>query len=858
MICTATLVAWREGESWRLSIRQQHSSDTKRILISPMKVRFLHLFVLLLLAGRTVYAQYSEAAFEQKQAGELYDERGFMHGKAITVDGKLVVSNSNGNVSYSYPLTSWKEKGYGMGLTLNYCGSVAFTTFGAYTEESMISPYAQWNKFTQNRPVWLVGFNGFAVQALSFANAFHADPDWVDAYEDVYTTSYDDDDFLWVIDGYDFCNRMQDFAHGSYEEQQGSTPYRYRDVIRLLRSDGSVLELLNIKHVAGAVTNSSTWSETEDLYSGHYVVNEANAQGYAFVEFQDNVDLPDYLEEFLPNEARWQPRIVHYYPGDGLEYIFSERFNPYGMADLRDGYTHFGALRANPTIFYLSEVRRAGERLVQLQYSRHGELYNYSTAFSYARLSDSTKGRALLTSVGDASFSYGDGWMVVKDEGRATTVRFDTIAYSGNAESSAVFPLATLGYLTAEAEAVATFDLEEPGQYKSWVGYVTRITDPEGRETTFDYETYERRHYGFGFPKAAATVTLDNYRLSEVVEPTAQYAITYHNRGGGATIDVAGLDTLTVLQGAVGDYPYAFSNAADKVEKRTLGVGGTLLTTDEYDFIFGSSLVGTTPTGAMISTTDHISGRSTISSYEYSRHLLPHAIPFTPDKYYTALNTVETFGYANGVKTDSTGQYTTYTNPAPYLWLPLTATSTSNNAAQGRQYYTYQLDTIRRFGEQDTLIKYFGLGLSQQTTYNQDPLERNHTLTVTDYLNITEFDTTFTTIQMKIDKFAMHRKFFYYRDTIHDPDFEHRTFAEVFYDPRILVVTGYDTITLGNYKIPPHFGLVEETRTTTDNGDYLAGKRNVYCQVGDCDGGPETITGLLQLSMAGALLSDTL
>ncbi|MCB9217179.1 MAG: hypothetical protein H6616_15005 [Ignavibacteria bacterium] len=823
-----------------------------------MNGRYLYCIAFLLLAGTPATAQYSEAAFEQKQAGELYDERGFMHGKAITVDGKLVVSNSNGNVSYSYPLSSWKEKGYGMGLTLNYCGSVAFTTFGEYTEESMISPYAQWNKFTQNRPVWLVGFNGFAVQSLSFANAFHADPDWVDAYEDVYTTSYDDDDFLWVIDGYDFCNRMQDFAHGSYEEAQGSTPYRYRDVIRLLRSDGSVLELMNIKHLAGAVTTSSTWSQTEHLYSGHYVVNEANAQGYAYVEYQQNVDLPDYLEEFLENEPRFQPRIVHYYPGDGLEYIFSERFNPYGMADLRDGYVHFGGVRANPTIFYLSEVRMAGERLVQLNYSRHGELYDYSTAFSYVKLSDSTKGRALLTGVGDATFSYGDGWMVVKDEGRATTVRFDTIAYSGNAVSSEVFPLATLGYLTAEAEAVATFDLEEAGQYKSWIGYVTRITDPEDRETTFDYETYERRHYGFGFPKAAATVTLDNYRLSEVVEPTTQYALTYHNRGGGTTIDVAGLDTLTVTQGSVGDYPYAFSNAADSIEKRTLGVGGVLLTTDYYDFVFGTSLVGTTPTGAVVSTKDHISGRTTVTSYEYSRHLLPHALYLSPDKYYTALNKVETSGYVNGVKTDSTGQYTTYTNPAPYLWLPLVANSTSNNAAQGRQYYTYELDTIRRFGEEDTLIKYFGLGLSKKTTYIQDPLERNHTLTVTDYLNIMEFDTTFTTIQARIDKFAMHHNFFKYRDTLHDPDFEHRTFAEVFYDPRILVVTGYDTITLGDYKIPPFFGLVEETRTTTANGDYLAGKRNVYCLVGDCDGGPETITGLLQLGMAGALLSDTL
>lgn len=55
------------------------------------------------LAGTVLHAQYSDEAFEQKEAGELYDERGFLQNKAITVDGNLVVSNSNGNVSYSYP-----------------------------------------------------------------------------------------------------------------------------------------------------------------------------------------------------------------------------------------------------------------------------------------------------------------------------------------------------------------------------------------------------------------------------------------------------------------------------------------------------------------------------------------------------------------------------------------------------------------------------------------------------------------------------------------------------------------------------------------------------------------------------------
>ncbi|MEZ4784872.1 MAG: hypothetical protein R3F28_12450 [Candidatus Kapaibacterium sp.] len=156
--------------------------------------------------------------------------------------------------------------------------------------------------------------------------------------------------------------------------------------------------------------------------------------------------MPDYLEEFLENEPRFQPRIVHYYPGDGQRVYIFRRFNPYEVwQTCGTGDVHFGGVRANPTIFYLSEVRMAGERLVQLNYSRHGELYDYSTAFSYVKLSDSTKGRALLTGVGDATFSYGDGWMVVKDERTRDHRRFDTIAYSGNAVSSEVFPLATLG-----------------------------------------------------------------------------------------------------------------------------------------------------------------------------------------------------------------------------------------------------------------------------------------------------------------------------------------------------------------------------------------------------------------------------
>src|SRR5687768_14339418 len=87
------------------------------------------LTALLSLLNRPLHAQYNESVFSLKKAQELYDERGFEHSKSISVDGNLVVANTNRNVSYTYPLANYTQGGFPIKVDLNYCGSAAFTTY---------------------------------------------------------------------------------------------------------------------------------------------------------------------------------------------------------------------------------------------------------------------------------------------------------------------------------------------------------------------------------------------------------------------------------------------------------------------------------------------------------------------------------------------------------------------------------------------------------------------------------------------------------------------------------------------------------------------------------------------------------
>lgn len=279
----------------------------------------LLLAFLFVFAASVTRAQYSSDVFDLKKASDLYDERGYSQNSSISVDGNLIISNSNGNVSYRYPLTSWAQGGYNFNIDLNYCGSVGYSTFSQWASYQNASPYQGWTKFHQNRPTWLVGFNGFAVQSISMTLSYHPSQSTVDdRYNNTLVTEFNDDDFVWALDGYDFCNRMVDFSEG--DNTVGGTTYSpgfYRDVIRILRSDGSVMELMNVSEIGSPATDIvlGTLDSTKNVFTGFYVHNEANQPGFGYVEYQMPGDVTFHWEENgflvkygLLNVGKYRPR----------------------------------------------------------------------------------------------------------------------------------------------------------------------------------------------------------------------------------------------------------------------------------------------------------------------------------------------------------------------------------------------------------------------------------------------------------------------------------------------------------------------------------------------------------------------
>ena len=143
--------------------------------------------------------------------------------------------------------------------------------------------FGAWSNFHQNRPAWIVGVNGFAIQVLSSTTNFHCNPTNM---EDTTRTNFSDSDVVWTVDGYDFCNRMSDFTIFNSENHIFSGDVM-TDVIKLLRADGSVLALHN-RYIPDG-TGDPDMRSNDSLYTGYYYINEANAKGFAFVEFDDAI-----------------------------------------------------------------------------------------------------------------------------------------------------------------------------------------------------------------------------------------------------------------------------------------------------------------------------------------------------------------------------------------------------------------------------------------------------------------------------------------------------------------------------------------------------------------------------------------
>jgi YD repeat-containing protein len=618
-------------------------SQIKPILLDKkrLKMKKSLIIIALILAPINLLSQMSATdAFKLKQAGSLYDERGYSKNNMPNGEN-LNVSKVNGNLIYSVPISSTKVNGYPFEVSLNYNGSVSFTSFSVCDKETGV-----WSKFHQNRPLWILGVNGFAVQTLSSAGMFFCDPEYSDfhigaQYED--KNRWNDSNLTFMVEGYDYCNRVD--AHKNTMSQ---------DVIKLLRSDGSVLELRNPK----SLTQDSEWTDPQ-YHTGRYYEVGANTNGYAEVSY-DLSAFNLYLHNYLGTEHGgddWDfnskndsmmlcPRIVKYYPGDGLEYVFHEWKTPYGLLSLKTEdesgyiYEHGGSEKkytlgyvmnnynatytsgvctwgsfASPNIFYLREINNPLKNMVSFDYSRH-EIPAFVDYWGNEN-TDFSAGRANLLGFTGHSISYGIKKITIKAFDKIMDVVFDNVKQNG----------ATPDGWNDGMDGLC-WDIQEPGTllqnglYFSHIGYVNRIYS-EGKTIEFEYDNYTKTFDNIPFPSPHSEndndITLENLRLSKIVEPDKSIIVGYFSD--------------SYLQAELNDFDIIDPNTYNSfstylnnfVDSLTYKVGDNTKKIKTYGYSTYGLQPGGVP-GTLIKTYDMVDNKVITENYKWYKHNLGYMV----------------------------------------------------------------------------------------------------------------------------------------------------------------------------------------------------------------------------------------
>ncbi len=240
-------------------------------------------------------------------------------------------------------------------------------------------------------------------------NSYYWDTDWFNEIktaltEDSYATydiEFSNKDMVWMVDGYDFCNDLEELDNTHAFE-----------TISLLRADGTLLQLRN---------------EAPKVRSGRYFEVGANSTGYAYIK-EDGAHNSLTDAALYPGDAIGtdgyadRVRVLYYYPGDGYEYVFQEYITPYGKKYFNQGHSDeayslgeegaledpigygrqsSGASAGTPKVFYLVRINHQNRELIRLRYEWHysnptePELAdNPNTSEHEVRFNDGAIGRA--------------------------------------------------------------------------------------------------------------------------------------------------------------------------------------------------------------------------------------------------------------------------------------------------------------------------------------------------------------------------------------------------------------------------------------------------------------------------------
>lgn len=355
-------------------------------------------------------------------------------------DGNIQVSPLNGVLRYSYPISNNSVDGYPIKVQVNYVSNVLNRQYLNYVN----TPDEQyWNTVSVLRPGWIMGVNGFAINMFKSTEGFISDKHYHD----------------FVVEGFDYCNRM-----GSLENIE------HTDVIRILKDDGSVLELRNQK-----ILSWEDWNDARD-YTGKYYEVGLNPSGYGIVEYNSETELNKFYSDTVYKRMEnykysrmneFKSRTLKYYQGDGLEYVFKEYVIPYGVKFFDNSYnTSFPG--SFPTIFYLEEINSSEKSLVKFKRDGH----------NYSEKSDSLfYGRAVISEFANHKVTIGSTEAKIEVFDKTYTFLFKP-AMNEKMYDSLVQKNRRYSYYLSDS-------LKSPNTKEY---FVKTIVDPYGREVNFGYQ----------------------------------------------------------------------------------------------------------------------------------------------------------------------------------------------------------------------------------------------------------------------------------------------------------------------------------------------------------------------------------
>ncbi len=510
----------------------------------------------------------------------------------------LSVSPLSGSPSYTYPISSRTVDGATINFSLHWTGNVTQKRFLDY-KEYLAGPAPgvptgrwYWDTRTRQHGAWLFSVNGIAVQSLNSVY-FRWDEEGISE--------------SWLTEGYDFCNRMVDLTSSE----------QLRDVIRLLRSDGSVIELQN------EVAANTLPADDAGRYTGRYYEHGVNAHGWALVELDDRY-YPDAFKEVIDADGqpalKYHPRRIRYYPGDGLEYVFREDIFPYGTyseasTDARD----VAFTKAGPTIFLLEAIVKDHNVLTTFTYSKHHAADDYPEA---------SPGRPLLERFDGHRLSYGEGLVTVEALGSTHQLLvWDQTFFNPSDYYTDLTPFWSNWDISSRTRTGLLWRYDETN--------TGGLTAPDAYGAVREIISHSRGRTQFRYKKRSGvnnSVLFDAFILKLISTASGSEVVSYHDESSMSYNE----PNRSYYTGRL--LPEE-QNVVSKVERRT--PNGTLVSETTFDYVNAISFAGIPPATrkTWFTTTDHVTAsldkKTTIDTYYWDSVAVDEFAPVTTDPYRT-------------------------------------------------------------------------------------------------------------------------------------------------------------------------------------------------------------------------------